>query len=412
LHRPPLAALLVCVALALPAAAQQSFVVDDTVPVSGAPGLPAGTWDWSVSGVTASGLVVGSAWGTYSRTPFVWGAAGATPLGVPPGFIAAQPAGVNSLGWIAGTSYTEAGTGTPTLWKNGTVTAIPVPGQTDSQVTAIGGAGQVAGITGLNQPGVVRGFVWNNGSFTNLPSLGLGGNGQAFPAAVNAAGVVVGYSEVSAGRLTATQWVNDTPTNLGVAGDFSKAADANESGMVVGFNNTQGFVMRNGEIQYLSRPGAVGVHAVAVNDSGDVVGTIFYQDPTNRTEAFLYHGGQWLQGSQLFTAPGITATAGLDVTDDGHVFVIGYGSGDRQTVFELFPSDSPRTSGGGDGGIADPTAGAPEPATAVLLGIAGLGAAGWRRLRQPAPVVDQFSTGSDSGLPPGSGPGGRSSTSW
>ena len=54
----------------------------------------------------------------------------------------------------------------------------------------------------------------------------------------------------------------------------------------------------------------------------------------------------------------------------------------RQTVFELFPSDSPQPpddGGGGDGG--GPTTGTPEPATAVLLGLAGLGAAGWRRLR-------------------------------
>jgi len=382
LHRSPLAALLVCVTFARPTAAQQSFDIENAIPVSGAPGLPAGTWDWSVSGVTASGLVVGSAWGTYSRTPFAWTASGTTPLGVPPGFIAAQPAGVNNLGWAAGTSYTDMGTGTPTLWKNGTVTAIPVPGQTDSQVTAIGSAGQITGITGLNQPGVVRGFVWNNGTFTNLPSLGLGGTGQAAPAAINGAGLTVGYSEVAPNVLTATKWANGVAVSLGVAGDFSKATDVNETGTVVGFNTTQGFVIHNGEIQYLSRPGAVGVHAVAVSDNGDVVGTVFYQDPYNRTEAFWWHDGQWLQGSQLFTAPGITSTAGLDVTDDGHVFVIGYGSGDRQAVFELFPSDSPPTGDGGNGDGGGPTAGAPEPATVVLLGIAGLGAAGWRRLRR------------------------------
>src|SRR5207248_3257778 len=158
----------------------------------------------------------------------------------------------------------------------------------------------VAGITGLDKPAGPRGFVWNDGSFTALPSLGPGGTGQAVPEAVTGSGFAVGYSETSPRVMTATKWVNGTPTSLGVSGGFSVARDVNEAGnIVVGIADNRGFVMRNGEIEYLSRPGAVGVQATAVGEAGDVVGTVFYQDPYNRTEAFLWRDGQWVQGPAL-----------------------------------------------------------------------------------------------------------------
>jgi len=359
----------------------QTFEVTNTIPISGAPGLPSGTWGWTVTGVNSSGVVVGSAWGDYSRAPFAWSASGAAPLGLPPGYIAASPNALNASGWPAGTSYTDFGHGTPTVWMNGTVTTIPVPGQIDSEVTAINGLGHVAGITGLDQPGTVRGFVWNDGSFTNLPSLGLAGAGQAGPQALNNAGVVVGYSEVSAGSLTATRWVNGVPQSLGVAGDFSSARAVNEDGTIVGIvNDGRGFIIRNGEIEYLAQSGAVGVQPRSLNASGDVVGTIFYQDPSNRTEAFLYSNGQWHTGSELIGVPGAVQSEAPSVTDDGRIFILGYDSQFRQTVYELSPTEGPPSGDNGGNSPGGPP-GVPEPATGLLLGLAAIGAAGWRRVR-------------------------------
>jgi uncharacterized membrane protein len=371
--RVSLLAVLVTVAFAHHATAQQ-YQVTETIPINGATGLPAGAFGFTVAGVNDSGVVVGTANGVFSNTPFTWTASGATALALPQGFTIAQASGINSQGWVAGTAYTDQGVGTPTIWKNGVPTALPVPGQVDSQVNGLSNAGHVVGITGLNQPGVVSGFVWNNGTFTSVPSLGLGGLGQANPAAINSAGIAVGYSEISPNVLTATKWVNGVATNLGVTGSFSLAKDINEAGnIIVGTADNRAFIITNGNIQYISQAGAVGVQARAVNETGDVVGTIFYQDPSNRDEAFLYHDGQLISGSNLFSAPGIIQSQGLGVTDDGNVFVIGFDSQFHQTVLELSPGEGPPPDNGGNGGNSPPgTPGVPEPATIVLLGIAGL----------------------------------------
>src|SRR5262245_3410462 len=115
------------------------------------------------------------------------------------------------------------------------------------------------------------------------------------------------------------------------------------SKIIVGMAYSRAFIIRDCEIQYISKPaGATGIRAEAVNETGDVVGTIFYQDPNNRTEAFLYHNGQLIRGSDLFGGvSGIIQTQGLEVTDDGHVFVLGFDRQFRPTVFELSPGEGP-----------------------------------------------------------------------
>jgi uncharacterized membrane protein len=365
----------------------QSFEITQTIPVRDASGSPPGAWSWTLTGVNSSGLVVGGVeTQTHPVAPYAWSVAGgAVPLGLPQGHTGGRAVAVNSQGWIAGSSFSEMGTATPTLWRNGTTTTITVPGEVDSEVTALGNGGHVAGITGLNRPNALRGFVWNDGEFTFLSSLGMGGSGQAIASGITNTGVAVGYSETAPGVGTATKWVNGTPESLGIDGGFSVARDVTDAGnIIVGSTDSRSFIIRDGEIEYLAPPpGASAIQARAVNEIGDVVGTIFYQDPNNRNEAFLYRNGQLFMGDDLLDVPGVIQTQGLGVTDDGRVFVIGFDRQFRPNVYELTfvdnegppPGEEPPPSGGNPPGV-------PEPTTALLLGIAGLGAAGWRRLRR------------------------------
>jgi hypothetical protein len=224
-------------------------------------------------------------------------------------------------------------------------------------------------------------LIWNNGSLTQLAIPG-GGSGQSNARSINASGLAVGYgvgSDPSA--VTATKWVNGTPTSLEVTGNFTTAKDVNDAGVVVGIADRRGFIIRDGEIEYISHGNESSLHPNSVNAGGDVAGTLFFQDPNNRREAFLYRDGEWYTGSELLGVPGVIQTEALEVTDDGRVFILGYDSQFRQTVYELTPFVGPPPDDGGGGN--DPPPGVPEPTSALLLGIAGLSAAGWRRLRHP-----------------------------
>ena len=91
--------------------------------------------------------------------------------------------------------------------------------------------------------------------------------------------------------------------------------------------------------------------------------------------------GEWFTGSELLGLPGLVQTEALEVTDDGHVFILGFDSEWRPTVYEIGPSQTPPPVDPPPGG-GPPPSGLPEPSTALLLGIAGAGAIGWRRLRR------------------------------
>jgi hypothetical protein len=373
---------LLTVAACSPSAVAQSFEVTSTIPISGATGLPSGAWGWSVTGVNAAGLVVGSLeTQTGPRTPYIWTSSGATALALPAGHIGGSANGVNALGWVVGTSYSEFGRGTITIWQNPTSpTTIAVPGEIDSEGTAIGNGGHVAGITGLDRPGPVQGLIWNSGSLTQLAIPGGSSTGQSIARSINASGLAVGYGIGSdSSAVTATKWENGTPAPLEVTGDFTTAKDVNDAGVVVGIADRRGFIIRDGEIEYLSHGSESSLHPNSVNAGGDVAGTLFFQDPNSRRQAFLYRDGEWYTGSELIGVPGVIQTEALEVTDDGRVFILGYDSQWRQTVYELTPFVGPPPGGGGGN---DPPSGVPEPTTALLLGIAGLSAVGWRKLRR------------------------------
>jgi uncharacterized membrane protein len=368
-----------------PAVSAQSFEVINTIPIAGASGLPEGTWSWTVSGVNALGLVVGSIeTQTGPRIPYTWTSAGASALALPGGHIGGSANGVNAQGWVVGTSYSEFGRGTVTVWKDfASPITIAVPNEIDSEGMAIGNSGHVAGITGLDRPGPVQGFVWNDGSFTQLAIPGGSSSGQSLVRSINAGGLVVGYGIGSdPSEVTATTWENGTPSSLEVAGDFTTAKDVNDSGVVVGIADRRGFIIRDGEIEYLSHGSESSLHPNSVNADGDVAGTLFYQGTNYRREAFLYRDGEWYTGSELLNLPGIIQTEALELTDDGRLFILGYGSEWRPTVYELGPSQTPPSGENPPPGGGSPPSGVPEPTTALLLGIAGVSAIGWRRLRR------------------------------
>ena len=188
-------------------------------------------------------------------------------LGAPLGGIP-EPVGINDLGWISGGAnlasntqvHAELWVGAPVdlgtlggpnsniAWPNhsnrGEVVGISETAEKDSLNEAWSCSAFFFGPDGY----VCRGFTWQNGQMTKLPTLG-GINGYA--AGVNSAGQVVGWSETSFHDPTcvtgtevlqflATLWAPGTnqPTALSpLSPDPDSAATAiNDRGQVVGIS--------------------------------------------------------------------------------------------------------------------------------------------------------------------------------
>ena len=175
----------------------------------------------------------------------------------------------------------------PTFVSNG----IPDP---DGAATAINDNGQIVGISGTCDVAVgaftaMHALLWQNGTITNLGSLG--GQGWNTPMAINKRGDIVGFSDlagdVSGGTLNANFhafiWTKESGkmTDIGVLpGDnISEALDINDQGQVVGvsFPSGHAFIYENNKIWDLNSllpkdSPLLLLFAGGINDRGEITG--------------------------------------------------------------------------------------------------------------------------------------------
>jgi probable HAF family extracellular repeat protein len=221
----------------------------------------------------------------------------------------AQAIGVNNRGQMVGMAETgiqDANCSAPqvfdieaVIWRPG-VGEIhelpPLSGDTSSWATGINDRQQVIGLSGdcvspnFNRYGLVpqHGVIWQNGTVTNLGSLG--GTG-VFPSAINARGQVVGQGTLSDGITVHTfLWQKGVMTDLGVLpGDSgSFAFGLNDRGDVVGGSCTpnlcRAFLWTHGvmlNLNTLVKAGSTPLYLIFGNDinsRGEIAAYAFDQD--------------------------------------------------------------------------------------------------------------------------------------
>ena len=150
-----------------------------------------------------------------------------------------------------------------------------IPGYIPAAV-AINNNGQILGNCFLNTA-----VVWTNDAPTVLPTLG---GGSATGTAINNNGQVVGTSQTSTGAEDGFLWSNGTMTDLG--SNFSPAA-VNDSGVIVGGQ----FVYSNGTLQNLNNLIPAGSpyqieSATGINNNGQIVANAT-DTATGQTHALL-----------------------------------------------------------------------------------------------------------------------------
>ena len=175
---------------------------------------------------------------------------------------------------MVGFSQTASGAIHGFLWEDGSITDLGTLGGELSQALAINNRGQVAGDDG------VHAAIWENGSITDLGGF----LSEAF--GINNQGQVVGSSQTATGAIHAFLWENGSITDLGeLAGLFSRAHGINDRGQVVGTSATSdafhAALWENGSITDLGTVGGECIRelgrsciseARAINNRGQVVG--------------------------------------------------------------------------------------------------------------------------------------------
>lgn len=164
-------------------------------------------------------------------------------------------------------------------------------GITGGLATDVNNQGQVVGYRGTNQG--TRAFLWSNGTFQHLGTLG-GGDSRAF--AINEAGQVIGRSTTATGATHAFLWQNGTMRDLGTLdAEFSDATGIDGSGRVVGSTEnfsgmgTRAFLWENGQMRRLAGLDTVPSAATGIDNQGRIVG--WYGDRQS-PRAFLWTAGR------------------------------------------------------------------------------------------------------------------------
>ena len=149
---------------------------------------------------------------------------------------------------------------------------------TAAEAVAVNARGQVAvqSLSGDGCNGLIRerGWLWDNGTFTDLGTLG----GRLTTVLdLNDRGDVVGSSKTAGGRTHAFVWRHGVMRDLGTLparrAVSYEASAINETGQVIGSNNRHSaFIWQDGTMTPLGSLGGTQSYAAALNDRGQIVG--------------------------------------------------------------------------------------------------------------------------------------------
>ncbi len=280
---------------------------------------------------------------------------------------------INNLGWVAGWSNLPGnGSRHAALWRDGSILDLRTLGGPNSAVQWPGqnNAGMIVGIAetgGLDPLGeewscsgffptvthhICRGFVWEDGVMTPLPTLG-GNNG--FATGVNDRGQVVGWAETPVHDPTcnspqvlqfrAVVWEPKKGTMQQLPplpGDSTSAATAiNESGQAVGisgdcdvavgrFSARHAVLWDHGTVTEIPNLGGTSWHTpMAINQRGDVVGFSNPAEPGDEVGGFIARAFLWTKGSEraqdLRTLPGDVFSEAFGINARGQVVGVSFG---------------------------------------------------------------------------------------
>lgn len=249
-----------------------------------------------------------------------------------------QAVAINDAGQILGMFSSDASNSDfrVFLWTpDDGMSDLGMLGDTGASAALLTQAGQVVGHSGVDD-GASHAFSWT--AATGMIDLGTFGGSDSFPAAVNEAGQVIGFAHDEDGTPLAFSWTSETGLVELTLGGNSTATAINAAGQVVGWSNLPGDEVTHafswtlaGGIVDLGTLGGEHSMANAINDAGQIVG--WSTDEDGNQHAFLWtardgmldlndHLGNAPNGAELFDAVAISTNGSIIANSPaGHVLL-------------------------------------------------------------------------------------------
>jgi probable HAF family extracellular repeat protein len=272
---------------------------------------------------------------------------------------------INDLGQVVGCAEIRAGVIHAFVWQDGVMTDLGVlPGDTQSCAEGVNNAGQVVGLS-YEVDTRRRAVLWQRGDALELASSAAGARARG----INDLGHVVGERQVSEQkplyvdtRPQAFLWRDGEMVDVGrqFEDPRSVACAINNLGQVVGYSECdcratpgpRAFLWDPGDTAYLGTLGGGDARALAINDSGAVVGEaemmIATGDVTvSSPRAFIWQHGRMINlgtlGGATSCARGVNASGhavGWSATSDGSIHAFFWNGSVMIDLNSAIPADS------------------------------------------------------------------------
>lgn len=249
-----------------------------------------------------------------------------------------SPTGLNDLDQVSGTAGVGVqGRTRAYVYQDGTVSNLGTLGGINSGASAINNAGQVVGFSSLPEKGPDHAFLYQNGVMRDIGTLGVSSHAQD----INEHGQVAGDYTDAAGNAHAFLYENGAMRDIGgLGGLVTRATDIGNGGHVLGVGtNQQGvehnFIYYNGVMTALAS-GTQAIRALGINGSGDAVGSML-EGPEHG--AWLWSGGQ-LYDVAAMVNPAWRVYDAVGINDLGQIAATGCLNGSCSAVL-LSPVPEP-----------------------------------------------------------------------
>lgn len=240
--------------------------------------------------------------------------------------------GLNNRGQVVGSTGTAEGGAVPFIWSDGEMRAIP--GITAGQASGINDRGEVVGIAYEGE--WIRAFIYDGEELRYLSSS----NTYVTAFSINNRGQVVGSIAVGPGRYHGYVWKDGVFTDLeSLGGDYDTAIDINDRGVVVGrsfdgiSDHATSWVGSTASSLGVNEFfGGGGSFAWSINNRGEIVG----ESDTANVRAFYYRAGNVIDLNTITRAPSLPNNYALAINQWGAIAGAAYepgGDGAHTTVW-------------------------------------------------------------------------------